>query len=153
VVVRGGGYGLVQDYVQRAHETLLIIPQIETVAAVSNAKEIASVPGVDMVFIGPADLSGSAGLPDQTGAPEVSRLIAQAESAVRAAGKPLATVPRIGKTWQDLFAEGYLAVAAASDLAMLRQGVVETAEAWRRYQAGGDNQPKARTPGESGPYS
>ena len=97
VVVRGAGYGLVSDYVQRAHETLLIVPQIETITAVANARDIASVPGVDMVFIGPADLSGSAGVPDQTGAPEVSRLIAEAESAVRAAGKPLATVPRVGK--------------------------------------------------------
>ena len=153
VVVRGAGYGLVSDYVQRAHETLLIVPQIETITAVANARDIASVPGVDMVFIGPADLSGSAGVPDQTGAPEVSRLIAEAESAVRAAGKPLATVPRVGKSWQDLFSEGYLAVATTSDLAMLRQGVVEAAEGWRRYQATGNAGSKPQPPGRSGPYS
>jgi len=46
-----------------------IVPQIETVEAVTNARAIASVQGVDMVFIGPTDLSGSAGLPDQTNAP------------------------------------------------------------------------------------
>lgn len=153
VVVRSAGYGLVADYVQRAHETLLVVPQIETVTAVANARDIASVPGVDMVFIGPADLSGSAGVPDETGAPEVSRLIAAAESAVRAAGKPLATVPRVGKSWQDLFAEGYLAVAAISDLAMLRQGVVEAAEAWRRHQGTGDAGTAPQPPGRSGPYS
>ena len=137
----------------RADESLLIIPQVETVKAVANAREIASVPGVDMVFIGPADLSGSAGLPDETGAPEVSRLIAEAEAAVRAVGKPLATVPRIGKSWQDLFAEGYLAVAAASDLAMLRQGVVDVAEAWRRYGATGETGAEAQAARPSGPYS
>ena len=133
-VVRGSRYGLIQDYVQRAHEQLLIVPQIETVEAVGNAGAIAAVPGVDMVFIGPADLSGSAGLPDQTGAPEVERLIGETVAAVRAAGKPLSTVPRDGKSWQDLFGEGYAAVASGSDLAYLRQAALGQAEAWHAFQ-------------------
>ncbi|MFX4531956.1 aldolase/citrate lyase family protein, partial [Acinetobacter baumannii] len=61
-VVRGASYGLAADYVRRAHESLLVVPQIETVTAVRNARAIAEVDGVDMVFIGPSDLSGSAGL-------------------------------------------------------------------------------------------
>jgi 4-hydroxy-2-oxoheptanedioate aldolase len=133
-VVRGSRYGLIPDYVQRAHEELLIVPQIETVEAVGNAHAIASVPGVDMVFIGPADLSGSAGLPDQTGAPEVERLIAETVAAVRAAGKPLSTVPRDGKSWQDLFGEGYAAVASGSDIAYLRQAALDQARAWQAFR-------------------
>ena len=133
-VVRGSRYGLIPDYVARAHEELLIVPQIETVEAVGNAHAIASVPGVDMVFIGPADLSGSAGLPDQTGAPEVERLIAETVAAVRKAGKPLSTVPRDGKSWQDLFGEGYAAVASGSDIAYLRQAALEQARAWQAFR-------------------
>ena len=132
-VVRGSRYGLVPDYVATAHEQLLVIPQIETVEAVANAEAIASVPGVDMVFIGPADLSGSAGMPDQTGAPEVERLIAEAEAAVRRAGKPLATVPRQGRSWQQLLGEGYAAVASGSDIAWLRDAALAQAREWHDF--------------------
>jgi 4-hydroxy-2-oxoheptanedioate aldolase len=135
-IIRGSHYGLVSDYVQRAHEELLIVPQIETVEAVTNARAIASVQGVDMVFIGPTDLSGSAGLPDQTNAPEVERLIATVVHETQAVGKPLATVPRRGRTWQNLFAEGYAAVASGSDVAYFRQAMVDQANAVRVYRQG-----------------
>jgi 4-hydroxy-2-oxoheptanedioate aldolase len=133
VVVRGSRYGLVEDYVARAHEEMLIVPQIETVAAVAEAGAIAAVPGIDMVFIGPVDLSGSAGLPGETGAPEVERLIAKAFAAIRAAGKPVGTVPRDGKGWRDLFAEDYALVATGSDLIYIREAVRTQADDWRRY--------------------
>jgi 4-hydroxy-2-oxoheptanedioate aldolase len=131
--VRGARYGLSTDYLQTAHESLLIVPQIETVTAVRNAREIASVDGVDMLFIGPSDLSGSAGVLDQTGAPEVERLIAETVTAVRAAGKPLATVPRDGKSWQTLFEDGFAAVASGSDIAIFRSAAATLAQDWRGY--------------------
>ena len=39
-----------------------LISQIESVEAISNIDAIASVPGVDMLFIGPEALSGSLGM-------------------------------------------------------------------------------------------
>ena len=119
---------------RRAHESLLIVPQIETVTAVRNAGAIAAIDGVDMLFIGPSDLSGSAGLLDQTGAPEVERLIAETVAAVRAAGKPLATVPRDGKSWQALFDDGYAVVASGSDIAIFRAAAAALAEEWRGHR-------------------
>jgi 4-hydroxy-2-oxoheptanedioate aldolase len=133
VVVRGSRYGLIGDYVAHAHEEMLIVPQIETVEAVANAGAIAAVDGIDMVFIGPADLAGSAGLPGQTGAPEVERLIAKAFAAIRAAGKPVGTVPRDGRSWRDLFADGYSLVATGSDLIHIREAVRAQAEEWHRH--------------------
>ncbi|UFN47635.1 aldolase/citrate lyase family protein [Roseomonas sp. OT10] len=133
-VVRGSRFGLIGDYVARAHEQMLIVPQIETVKAVENAEAIASVPGVDMVFIGPSDLSGSAGFPGETGHPEVEALIARAAEGVRAVGKPLSTVPRDGRSWQDLFAEGYAAVASGSDIAIVRAAAAAQGEEWHRWR-------------------
>ncbi|AYD00456.1 aldolase/citrate lyase family protein [Neorhizobium sp. NCHU2750] len=127
-VVRASRYGLVGDYVARAHEQMLIIPQIETAQAVKNASAISSVEGVDVVFIGPSDLSGSIGLPDQTGAPEVEALITEAYAAIRKAGKPAATVPRDGRSWQALFDDGFQLVATGSDLAYIRQAVLAQAK-------------------------
>jgi 4-hydroxy-2-oxoheptanedioate aldolase len=133
VVVRGARYGLDPDYLAHAHEEMLIVPQIETVEAVDNAAAIAAVPGIDMLFIGPADLSGSAGCPGQTSAPAVERLIERTIAAARAAGKPVASVPREGKSWRDLFAEGYALVANGSDIISIREAALAQAADWRRH--------------------
>lgn len=46
-----------------ANELVAVIPMIETLEALQNLEEIVSVPGVDAVYIGPADLSIALGLP------------------------------------------------------------------------------------------
>ena len=55
-------------------DTLLVV-QLETVRAVANAAEIAAVPGVDVVFVGPADLAQSMGLVPPEGNPTDPRLL------------------------------------------------------------------------------
>lgn len=134
-VLRADNYGLVGDYVARAHDQLLVIPQIETVEGVRNAREIAAVDGVDVVFIGPTDLSGSAGLPNQTDHPTVEKLIGEAVAAARAAGKPLATVPRQGKSWQGVLDDGFNIVAAGSEIYYFRVAVAQQMAEWRAYCA------------------
>lgn len=52
---------------------LLAIMMIETAEGVRNADAIASVPGVGAIFMGPADLARSLGVPD--GAPEVEEAL------------------------------------------------------------------------------
>ena len=132
-VLRADNYGLVEDYIARAHESLLVIPQIETVEGVRNARAIAEVDGVDIVFIGPTDLSGSAGLPNQTGHPAVEVLIAEAVAAARAAGKPVATVPRQGKPWQAVLDDGFDMVATGSEVYYFRLAAAQQMADWRAY--------------------
>jgi 4-hydroxy-2-oxoheptanedioate aldolase len=134
-VTRSSSYGFVPDYYERAAANLLIIVQIETATAVANAKEIAEVDGVDLLFIGPSDLSSSIGLPGQTGAPEVERLIQQTVDAVVRVGKPLATVPRHGRTWQQLFDDGFVAVPTGSDIAFYRQSLTPVIEEYRKFSS------------------
>jgi 4-hydroxy-2-oxoheptanedioate aldolase len=55
-------------------DTLLVV-QLETARAVQNAPEIAQVPGVDVVFVGPADLAQSMGLVPPPGNPSQPALI------------------------------------------------------------------------------
>jgi len=52
---RGSRYGTIPDYVKRAHEEICVIVQIETLTAFAQIEAIAAVPGVDSIFIGPAD--------------------------------------------------------------------------------------------------
>jgi len=52
-----------RDYFAHADDTVLCIVMIETKEAIENLGDILSVPGIDAVYIGPADLSVSLGLP------------------------------------------------------------------------------------------
>lgn len=53
------------DYYAKANDNLVTMVQIETVEGVENAEEIAAVPGVDVLFVGPMDLSINMGMPKQ----------------------------------------------------------------------------------------
>lgn len=60
-LARMNNYGKTPDYYKTAHEEICVIVQCETLEAVNNIPEIASVEGIDAVFIGPSDLSASMG--------------------------------------------------------------------------------------------
>lgn len=51
-ILQGSG-----DYTDRANAETFLVVQIETIDAVRNVDEIAAVPGVDILFVGPADLN------------------------------------------------------------------------------------------------
>lgn len=75
---RASRYGLVTDYMTRAEEELCLIVQVETIEALNRLEDIATVDGVDAVFIGPADLSGSMGHPGNQAHPDVVAAIEDA---------------------------------------------------------------------------
>lgn len=77
------------EYVRQANEETMVIAQIETLAGAENATAIASVEGVDLVFIGPSDLSQSMGVPAQMSHPSVQEKIYEVAGKVIAQGKPV----------------------------------------------------------------
>ena len=63
---RGAGFGTTfEEYYLHAHEWLVLAAQIETAEAVANCEAIADVPGVDVLFVGPNDLTHNMGIRDQ----------------------------------------------------------------------------------------
>ena len=129
--IRASAFGTDARYQATAHERLVIAVQIETKEAVANAAEIAAVAGVDMVFVGAGDLSGSLGHLADTGHPEVEAAIAEVVAAVQPTGKALGTIPRPGKSVIDLASEGWGFVAGAVDTMMLRAASVADVSAFR----------------------
>jgi 4-hydroxy-2-oxoheptanedioate aldolase len=76
------------DYIQqRNHETVLIL-QIETPLALQNMAEIAAVPGVDALLLGPGDLSLRLGCTPSIRDPQIHFAVSQMAAICRAAGKP-----------------------------------------------------------------
>lgn len=85
---RAGRHGLVDvgAHVQRAREQTLVVAQVEDAEAIPHTAAIASQPGVDVVFLGPTDLSMSLGRPGELSHPAVQEAIGQIVDAVRDAG-------------------------------------------------------------------
>lgn len=78
-----GGHGAVRT----RHEGLTGMVQIETPAAVDAAAEMAAIDGVDVLFVGPADLSHAMGTPGDISDPAFDAAIRRVADAAHAAGK------------------------------------------------------------------
>ncbi|CAM4331858.1 4-hydroxy-2-oxovalerate aldolase [Comamonas aquatilis] len=124
---RGIGCGLARSsrwnrfssYLQEANAQVCLLVQVETVEALNNIDEIAATPGVDGVFIGPADLSASMGFLGQPGHPEVVAAIQKAVARIAAAGKPsgiLATQEAQAHQWLEA---GVSFAAVGVDISLL----------------------------------
>lgn len=86
---RAAGYGAFggPDHTARSNSGIALVVMIETPQGVANASEIAAVPGVDAVFIGPNDLAHSMGHENRWNDAPVQHAIEHALRAVAAAGK------------------------------------------------------------------
>jgi len=58
-----GSFENYREYMEAVNEELLIIPMIETQESLDNMEEILSVPGIDVLLVGPSDLSINLGIP------------------------------------------------------------------------------------------
>ena len=125
--VRGMGSALARSsrwqaypqYVHEANQQICLLVQAETVEAMNNLDAIATTPGVDGVFIGPADLSASMGHPGNPGHPEVQAAIHDGIARILRAGKApgiLATTESQARQW---LAAGALFVAVGVDTMLL----------------------------------
>jgi 2-oxo-hept-3-ene-1,7-dioate hydratase len=104
--VRGMGSALARSsrwqaypqYVHEANQQVCLLVQAETVEAMGNLDAIAATPGVDGVFIGPADLSASMGHPGNPGHPDVQAAIHDGIARILRAGKAPGILARTTKT-------------------------------------------------------
>jgi 2-keto-3-deoxy-L-rhamnonate aldolase RhmA len=79
-----------EDYLRRANENILVVLIIETSEAVDNLEAIAAVPGVDVLNLGPWDMSLSLGLdPQKLPLPEVDAIL---DRMLEAAGRGVVAV-------------------------------------------------------------
>lgn len=121
ILNRASSYGLEsQRYLADQASELLIICQIESMEAIDNIQAIADIAEIDMLFIGPVDLSGSAGGLADFANPKFTQARLRAESLIQQHGKLLGGIPIPGDSPRAMFARGYNFVVATSDVLLLR---------------------------------
>ena len=130
--VRASNWGSMsnEDYIQQCNNDLLVMVQVESPHAVEAIPDIAKVDGVDLIFIGPFDLSSSLGKVGQFEDPEVQTLLAMAEESVRESQCLLGGLKTPGVSLEDMFdRKGYSLVCGAVDLGLLRDAARLDAQA------------------------
>ncbi|MSP02665.1 MAG: 2-dehydro-3-deoxyglucarate aldolase [Acetobacteraceae bacterium] len=93
------------DFVDQANARSLICVQLESETAIRNARAIVAVPGIDVFFIGPSDLSQSMGYPGNPKAPPVAAAIEQTLAVIREAGQAPG-MPATAETLAEVLAGG-----------------------------------------------
>lgn len=105
------------------HEMFTTVVQIETPAAVAAADAMAAIDGVDVLFIGPVDLSTNLGCPDQLDHPDMiaarKAVVTAARKHDKSAGILLHDPARMGATVE----EGFRFIAIGSDGGAVSSGL------------------------------
>ncbi len=111
------------DYIRQANEQTFLVLQIEDLQAAENAPAIAEVEGIDVLFVGPADLSILSGVPGQFDHPLVQDAISKVAAAATRAGKHWGTTSGSAERTKQLLDQGARFICQGCDLVMVMQGL------------------------------
>lgn len=114
-----GAYCMVSgaDYIRQANEERFTVVQIEDPEPLAELEEICALPGIDMIFFGPADFSQGIGAPNSNDPriDETRRLVAET---ARKHGKFAGTVGSAGN-FDALVEMGYTFISVGADVVAL----------------------------------
>lgn len=121
---RPANYGMVskEQYLSEANQNTLVAIQIENLQGVKGLKDILEVKGIDVIFIGPYDLSQSMGIPGQVSHPELISEMEKMVKLIRGAGTVAGIYvddPQTAKRWTDL---GVQFISILIDVLIFYQG-------------------------------
>jgi 4-hydroxy-2-oxoheptanedioate aldolase len=121
--VRASRWGAFDHYLGEAAKQLCLIIQVETRAGLANLSSLARVEGVDGIFIGPNDLAAALGHPGEPSHRDVQSAIADAVSALTAAGTPTGILVGKVEDGARYAALGCRFIAVGSDAGTLARGL------------------------------
>jgi 4-hydroxy-2-oxoheptanedioate aldolase len=130
-ITRASRFGAVKDYIRTARSEICLIVQVETKAGLEALDDIVTTPGIDGVFIGPADLAASLGYPGEPSHPEVRRACVTAIRRIRELGKPAGFLSLDRAVLEEVVEAGSIFTAIGVDTAILRQGALDCIGSWR----------------------
>jgi 2-keto-3-deoxy-L-rhamnonate aldolase RhmA len=116
-------YALDPGALARAGGEVLGVVQIESASAVEQVEEIAAIDGVDVLFVGPQDLSHNLGVPFQLQSPAYLAALERVRRAAERHGKVCGLLVGDGASAAARHAEGWRFVAIGSDTSLLAAAV------------------------------
>lgn len=112
-----------KPYLRLANEHTLIIAQLESPKALESAEAIAKVPGIDVLMLGPGDLSVIAGIPYQFDHPIITEALKTVSRAAKNAGKAWGTVSGTPEHTRMLMDLGATFICHGADIIMVKLGM------------------------------
>ena len=107
------------EHAAEANENVLIVPMIESIAAIPNVATMCKVDGIDLFFFGPADFSSTAGFRGQWEGPGVAEQILRLKETINAAGKHCGVVSTSTQNLTDRLDQGFRMLALGTDCGLL----------------------------------
>lgn len=120
---RAGAWGTDPGFLRSARQDICLMLQIESVAGAENVDEIASTPGVDVVFVGAADLAASMGHLGDPSHPEVTAVVSRIIASAHRAGRPVGVLVKNTEAARAAIAEGCRFIGIGTDSAVLARGL------------------------------
>jgi len=114
------------EYIKICNEQTLVIPQCETKQCVENIEEIAAIPGVDVIFIGPSDLSVSLGCPGEFDNPLYKDAIKRTLAACEKFGKYAFMFAAGAELAKASLEDGFSGVVIGTDIDVMIRGYRST---------------------------
>jgi len=127
-------------YKQWAPDNVAVIPMIETTQAIANLDDILAVPGIDAVYVGPADLSLTLGLAPQNNDDEPAFI--DALDTIVAACRRAGVVPGIhssGVLTGTRRAAGFRMITVTTELLAMKNGLAAELDLARSGESGGES--------------
>ena len=107
------------EHAAEANENVLIVPLIESIAAIPNVATMCEVDGIDLFFFGPADFSSTAGFRGQWEGPGVAEQILSLKDTINAAGKHCGVVSTSNQNLTDRLDQGFRMLTLGTDSGLL----------------------------------
>jgi 4-hydroxy-2-oxoheptanedioate aldolase len=135
---RASAYGYrIPDYLARANETILLAIQVETAEGLANIAEIAAIEGIDVIFIGPGDLSVSIGAMGPDGQDRLDDAIFTITETALRAGRTVGIFRPTTDDIADWASTGISFFVLASDTMYLGAAVASQAVNARKFAIAG----------------
>lgn len=132
---RFGNLGLA-EFCEQANRDSFVAIQIETTSSVDQCDEIASIDGVDLLFVGPADLSQVLGIPGQFMHPDCLAAIDRVSAACKRYGKHWGAVTPTPEHAAMAIDKGCTLISPTNDVRLINAGVQATKAAFKQlFQA------------------
>jgi 2-keto-3-deoxy-L-rhamnonate aldolase RhmA len=128
---RASRYGRVAGYLKNADAEICTLVQVETRTALDQLEAIATVDGVDGVFIGPSDLSASFGHVGNPQHPEMQKVLEDAVTRLKKVGKPAGILTGNEEEARRYIGWGYTFVAVGADVGLLARGADTLAKTFK----------------------